>query len=83
LTTIEALLWRDKERTFDIPVERKVMDEERLEFPENYADAIMSSLCLHWVNDLPGALVQIQRTLKPDGVFLGAMFGGETLYELR
>ncbi|KAM8774539.1 arginine-hydroxylase NDUFAF5, mitochondrial isoform 4-T4 [Rhynchonycteris naso] len=40
-------------------------------------------LCLHWVNDLPGALEQIRYVLKPDGVFIGAMFGGDTLYELR
>ncbi|XP_030107912.1 arginine-hydroxylase NDUFAF5, mitochondrial isoform X1 [Mus musculus] len=40
-------------------------------------------LCLHWVNDLPRALEQIHYVLKPDGVFVGAMFGGDTLYELR
>ncbi|XP_054324176.1 arginine-hydroxylase NDUFAF5, mitochondrial isoform X3 [Pongo pygmaeus] len=40
-------------------------------------------LCLHWVNDLPRALEQIHYILKPDGVFIGAMFGGDTLYELR
>ncbi|XP_047627616.1 arginine-hydroxylase NDUFAF5, mitochondrial isoform X4 [Phacochoerus africanus] len=40
-------------------------------------------LCLHWVNDLPRALEQIHYVLKPDGVFIGAMFGGDTLYELR
>ncbi|KAK7810290.1 hypothetical protein U0070_019318 [Myodes glareolus] len=38
---------------------------------------------LHWVNDLPRALEQIHYVLKPDGVFVGAMFGGDTLYELR
>ncbi|KAG8726576.1 hypothetical protein FRC12_023261 [Ceratobasidium sp. 428] len=43
----------------------------------------MSCLGLHWVNDLPGALIQIRETLVPDGVFLGAMFGGDTLFELR
>ncbi|XP_054987083.1 arginine-hydroxylase NDUFAF5, mitochondrial isoform X2 [Sorex araneus] len=40
-------------------------------------------LCLHWVNDLPRAFQQIHYVLKPDGVFIGAMFGGDTLYELR
>ncbi|XP_066466143.1 arginine-hydroxylase NDUFAF5, mitochondrial isoform X4 [Tiliqua scincoides] len=40
-------------------------------------------LCLHWVNDLPKALHEIHQVLKPDGVFVGAMFGGDTLYELR
>ncbi|XP_070840608.1 arginine-hydroxylase NDUFAF5, mitochondrial isoform X2 [Chaetodon trifascialis] len=43
----------------------------------------MSSMSLHWINDLPGALKQIHQVLKPDGVFIGAMVGGETLYELR
>jgi SAM-dependent methyltransferase len=38
---------------------------------------------LHWVNDLPGALIQIGRILKPDGLFLGAMLGGGTLWQLR
>jgi SAM-dependent methyltransferase len=38
---------------------------------------------LHWVNDLPGALIQIRRALKPDGLFLGAVLGGDTLSELR
>ena len=46
-------------------------------------DLVTSTLALHAVNDLPGALVQIRRKLKPDGLFLGALFGGETLNELR
>lgn len=60
-----------------------VADEETLPFAPNTFDLVLSSLALHWVNDLPGALVQINHTLKPDGLFLGAMFGGETLFELR
>lgn len=40
-------------------------------------------MSLHWVNDLPGVLVQIKEALKPDGVFLGALLGGDTLFELR
>jgi len=60
-----------------------VADEEVLPFANNAFDLVMSSLALHWVNDLPGALVQINHALKPDGLFLGAMFGGETLFELR
>lgn len=43
----------------------------------------MSSLSLHWVNDLPGCFSSIMRSLKPDGVFIASMYGGETLYELR
>ena len=46
-------------------------------------DLVTSVLALHAVNDLPGVLVQIRRKLKPDGLFLGALFGGETLRELR
>jgi SAM-dependent methyltransferase len=47
------------------------------------ADLIVSVLSLHWSDDLPGALAQIRRALKPDGLFLGALFGGVTLNELR
>ena len=60
-----------------------VADEEALPFGANSFDLIMSLLSLHWVNDLPGALLQIRHALKPDGLFLGALFGGETLRELR
>jgi malonyl-ACP O-methyltransferase BioC len=58
-------------------------DEEWLPFADNSFDLVMSCLSLHWVNDLPGTLVQIRRVLKPDGLFLCAMLGGETLKELR
>jgi SAM-dependent methyltransferase len=58
-------------------------DEEALPFAEASFDAVFSLLSLHWVNDLPGALIQVRRALKPDGLFLAAMLGGETLKELR
>ena len=58
-------------------------DEELLPFVEGSLDAVFSCLSLHWVNDLPGALVQIRRALRPDGLFLAAFFGGESLVELR
>jgi len=58
-------------------------DEELLPFAEASLDAVFSCLSLHWVNDLPGALVQIRRALKPDGLFLAALLGGDTLTELR
>jgi NADH dehydrogenase [ubiquinone] 1 alpha subcomplex assembly factor 5 len=67
--------------------------------PRNSQEAIVSCLSLHWVNDLPGTqilwfrlqkltrstgvLVQIREALKPDGVFMGAILGGDTLFELR
>lgn len=54
-----------------------------LPFTDNSVDLVTSSLALHWVNDLPRLFREINRILKPDGVFIGAMFGGETLYELR
>ncbi|KAJ7373128.1 NADH dehydrogenase [ubiquinone] 1 alpha subcomplex assembly factor 5 [Desmophyllum pertusum] len=60
-----------------------VADEEFLPFPQNNFDLVVSSLSLHWVNDLPGTFRQINHCLKDDGVFIGAMFGGETLYQLR
>ncbi|XP_056264947.1 arginine-hydroxylase NDUFAF5, mitochondrial [Pseudoliparis swirei] len=70
-------------RRSEIPTRRVLADEEFLPFKENTFDLVVSSLSLHWVNDLPGALKQIQYALKPDGVFIGAMVGGESLYELR
>ncbi|CAG7829806.1 unnamed protein product [Allacma fusca] len=44
---------------------------------------VLSGLTLHWVNELPKTLFRINQILKPDGVFLGAMFGCQTLFELR
>ena len=58
-------------------------DEERLPFAPRSFDAVFSCLSLHWVNDLPGALIQARHALKPDGLFLAAMSGGGTLGELR
>jgi SAM-dependent methyltransferase len=50
---------------------------------EGTADLIVSLMTLHWANDLPGALAQIRRALKPDGLFLGTLLGAGTLKELR
>lgn len=44
---------------------------------------VLSNLSLHWVNDLPGCFEAIIKSLKPDGVFMASIFGGETLFELR
>jgi len=60
-----------------------VADEEVLPFRAGSFDLVLSLLNLHWTNDLPGALIQIARALKPDGLFLAALWGGETLVELR
>src|SRR5581483_6915579 len=62
---------------------RLVADEERLPFAPASLDLVVSALALHWANDLVGALIQIRQALKPDGLFLGALFGGATLTELR
>jgi len=58
-------------------------DEEFLPVKAESFDLVMSNLSLHWANDLPGALVQIRQSLKPDGFFLAAMLGEGTLQELR
>jgi SAM-dependent methyltransferase len=58
-------------------------DEEALPFADSSLDLAVSALSLHHVNDLPGVLVQIRRALKPDGLFLAALLGGDTLTELR
>ncbi len=58
-------------------------DEEALPIATGGFDLVISCLALHWVNDLPGALIQARRALKPDGLFLAALFGGATLRQLR
>jgi SAM-dependent methyltransferase len=60
-----------------------VADEEALPFRDASLDLVVSALTLQHVNDLPGTLIQIRRALKPDGLFLAAMVGGESLAELR
>jgi NADH dehydrogenase [ubiquinone] 1 alpha subcomplex assembly factor 5 len=62
---------------------RLAADPELLPFADGSFDLIASSLALHWTADLPGALVQLRRALKPDGLLLAAMLGGQTLIELR
>lgn len=58
-------------------------DAEHLPFSDGGLDLVVSGLALHWINDLPGTLIQIRRSLRPDGLFLAAMVGGDTLTELR
>ncbi len=62
---------------------RAQIDEERLPFADESVDLVVSTLALHWANDLPGVLIQIRRALRPDGLFLGSLLGGDTLTELR
>ncbi|MAM67176.1 MAG: SAM-dependent methyltransferase [Rhodospirillaceae bacterium] len=59
------------------------LNEEYLPFGVNAFDLAVSTLSLHWVNDLPGVLIQIRQALKPDGLFMAAILGGDTLIELR
>jgi NADH dehydrogenase [ubiquinone] 1 alpha subcomplex assembly factor 5 len=59
------------------------LDEEALPFAPECLDLVLANLSLHWTNDLPGALAQIRHVLKPDGLFLGVLFGAGTLAELR
>ncbi len=68
---------------FDLDSSGAVIDEEFLPFRAEAFDLITSNLSLHAVNDLPGTLAQIRHCLKPDGLFLAALIGGESLRELR
>jgi SAM-dependent methyltransferase len=66
-----------------LAVEHVLGDEEVLNLERESADLIVSCMGLHWVNDLPSTLRSIRRALKPNGLFLGAFLGGETLAEMR
>ena len=82
----KGLLYRDADQPFnnDIKITRVVLNnEETLPFDAESFDMVLSSMSLHWINDLPGVLAQINKVLKPDCPFIGAMLGGDTLYELR
>jgi len=59
------------------------IDDERLPFRAGSLDLLVSAFALQATNDLPGALLQIRRALKPDGVFIGVLLAGRTLEELR
>ena len=61
----------------------QAIDEDRLTYAPDSFDLIISAGTLDSVNDLPGALIQIRRALKPDGLFLGHMFGAGTLSTLK
>jgi SAM-dependent methyltransferase len=67
----------------DASFARVAADEEALPFADASLDLVVSALALQFVNDLPGALIQIRRALKPDGLLLAALIGGDSLTELR
>jgi NADH dehydrogenase [ubiquinone] 1 alpha subcomplex assembly factor 5 len=80
--TSAALLHRDA----DLPIVRHILDSAELfspPFEANTFDAVLSSLSMHWINDLPSVLAQVNHILKPDGPFIGVMMGGDSLFELR
>lgn len=58
-------------------------DEDTLNLETGAFDLVIHAMSLHWANDPVGQLVQCRRALRPDGMFIGALFGGQTLAELR
>ena len=60
-----------------------VADEEYIPLKNNSVNLITSNLAFHWINDLPGTFIQARQALKPDGMLMVSMFGGNTLKELR
>ncbi|ERF72043.1 hypothetical protein EPUS_04961 [Endocarpon pusillum Z07020] len=82
--TSPTLLHRDPEPQSSIPLELQLLNSlETLPYEPNTFDAVLSSLSIHWVNDLPSLLAQINSILKPDAPFLAAMMGGDSVFELR
>lgn len=66
-----------------LPGARMVSDEDRLDLVEGAHDLVIHAMALHWANDPVGQIVQCRRALASDGLFLGVLFGGQTLAELR
>lgn len=84
--TSPSLLYRGRAEPFnkEIDITREVLkNPEYLPYEPESFDLAMSSLSLHWINDLPSVLAQINTALKPDAPFIAAMSGGDTLFELR
>jgi SAM-dependent methyltransferase len=71
-------IWRAR-----LPNAKLVADSDVLDLAEGAHDLVVHALALHWANDPVGQLVQARRALKPDGLFLAILFGGQTLAELR
>lgn len=60
-----------------------VPDDDTLSLKPGHHDLVLHTMCLHWANDPVGQMVQCRHALKPDGLFLAAFLGGQTLHELR
>ncbi|MBZ0128543.1 MAG: methyltransferase domain-containing protein [Rhodobacteraceae bacterium] len=71
-------LWRDR-----LPDARIVAEADMLDLPPQSHDLVLHVLSMHWANDPVGQLIQSRRALRPDGLFLGVIYGGRTLNELR
>jgi SAM-dependent methyltransferase len=82
---IETLVQADAAMAFarQAPRPAVVAETEALPFAARAFDLVLSNLALHWASDLPGALMQLRWALKPDGLLLASLLGGETLVELR
>ncbi|ODV92764.1 hypothetical protein CANCADRAFT_1357 [Tortispora caseinolytica NRRL Y-17796] len=90
LESSKALLYRDSDPdkfplNTRLKIERQHADEEYAiaKYPDSSFDAVISNMSLHWINDLPGVLKNINRVLVPDGMFMASMIGGDSLFELR
>ncbi|HSF65484.1 MAG TPA: SAM-dependent methyltransferase [Paracoccaceae bacterium] len=66
-----------------LPGARIVPDDDVLALDRGAHDLVIHALCLHWANDPVGQLVQARLALRPDGMLIAALFGGQTLHELR
>lgn len=71
-------IWSSAMKTPHVIVAKETLDLEPMAH-----DLVLHALALHWAEDPVGQLIQCRRSLRPDGLFLGALFGGETLTELR
>lgn len=84
--TSPTMLYRDQDEPFnkDIDIQREVLQNpEYVPYEPETFDCVLSSMSLHWINDLPSVLAQINSCLKPDAPFIAAMSGGDSLFELR
>lgn len=76
-------IWAEKLRTTEPSVITNHHDTDVLDFEPASKDLIVHAMALHWANDPVGQIVQCRHALRPDGLFIAAMFGGRTLNELR